>query len=85
MASSQGNVSGHKLGSTCEGLHFRVVQGASLNFEQEVVVSLVGKHKRGPVIAVGLPLLVLPFDAFKVNCCGGFTDLLQVCAGGLWG
>ena len=36
-------------------------------------------------IAIGLPLLIFPFDAFKTNCGGGFTDLLQVRAGSVWG
>jgi hypothetical protein len=57
----------------------------SLDFEQEVVVCLVGEHERGPAITVELLLFVLPIDATKANFCIGFADLLQVCASGFWG
>ena len=56
----------------------------SLDFEQEVVLGLVCEHERGPAIAVGLPSLVLPLDAAKADCGGGFADLLQAHAGSFW-
>ena len=53
-----------------------LAQEVSLDFDQEVVVRLVRLHEWGPAVAVGLPLLILPFDASQTNCSGGFTDLL---------
>ena len=56
-----------------------------LDFEEEVILSLVCEHEWGPSIAVGFPPLVLPFDSSEANCGGGFADLLQVSAGSFWG
>ena len=61
------------------GAPFRVAmfsEKVPLEFDQEVVVGLVRKHERGPAITVELPPLVLPFDASKADCSGGFADLL---------
>ena len=61
------------------GAPFRIAmlsEKMPLEFDQEVVVGLVCEHERGPAIAVGLPPLELPFDAFKADCSGGFADLL---------
>ena len=54
----------------------------SLDIEKEVIVGLVGNHERGPAVTVGLPPLMLPFDAAEADSGGGFTDLLQILACG---
>jgi hypothetical protein len=48
----------------------------SLGFEQEVVMGLDCYHEWGSAVPVGFPLFVLPFNAAKANCRGGFADLL---------
>ena len=50
----------------------------SLDFEEEVVLGLVGYHVWCPSVTVGFPSFVLPFDSTEANFGGGFTDVLEV-------
>ena len=58
-----------------------LAQQMSLNFEEEVVVRLVGYHVRGPSIPVRFPSFIFPFDAPEANGCRCLTDVLKVGAG----
>ena len=53
----------------------------SLDFEEEVVLRLVGYHVRGPSVPVGFPSFIFPFYAPKANSCGCLTDILKIGAG----
>ena len=68
-----------EVGKYMRGAPFGVAvlsKKVSLDFEQEVVVGLVSEHEWGPAVPVGFSFLVLPFDAAKAYCRGGFADLL---------
>ena len=58
-----------------------LAQEMSLNFEEEVVVRLVGYHVRGPSIPVRFPSFIFPFYAPEANGCRCLTDVLKVGAG----
>ena len=58
-----------------------LTQEMSLNFEEEVVVRLVGYHVGGPSISVGFPSFILPFYTTETNGSRRLTDMLKVCAG----
>ena len=58
-----------------------LVQKMSLNFEEEVVVRLVGYHVRGPSIPVRFPSFIFLFYAPEANGCRCLTDVLKVGAG----
>ena len=49
--------------------------------EKEMDVSLVGEHRGGPPVAVGLPPFVFPFDPTEASLGGGGADGGQVFAG----
>ena len=49
--------------------------------EQEVDVGLVGEHRGGPPVAVGLPPFVFPLDPTEASLGGGGADSGQVFAG----
>ena len=58
-----------------------LAQKMSLNFEEEVVVRLVGYHVRGPSIPVRLPSFIFPFYAPEANSGGGLAGVLKISAG----
>ena len=58
-----------------------LAQEMSLNFEEEVVVRLIGYHVGGPSISVGFPSFILPFYTTETNGSRRLTDMLKVCAG----
>ena len=58
-----------------------LAQKMSLNFEEEVVVRLIGYHVGGPSISVGFPSFILPFYTPEANGSRCLTDMLKVCAG----
>ena len=58
-----------------------LAQKMLLNFEEEVVVRLVGYHVRGPSIPVRFPSFIFPFYAPEANGCRCLTDVLKVGAG----
>ena len=58
-----------------------LAQKMSLNFEEEVVVRLIGYHVGGPSISVGFPSFIFPFYAPEANGSRCLTDMLKVCAG----
>ena len=58
-----------------------LAQKMSLNFEEEVVVRLIGYHVGGPSISVGFPSFILPFYTTEANGSRCLTDVLKVCAG----
>ena len=47
-----------------------LAQKMSLDFEEEVVLRLIGYHVRGPSIPVRLPSFILPFYAPEADSCG---------------
>ena len=47
-----------------------------MDFEEEVVLCLIGEHVGGPAVAIGSPLFVFPFDATESNAGGCFADLV---------
>ena len=53
----------------------------SLDFEEEVVLRLVGDHMGGPSVPLRFPSFVFPFYAPQANCCGCLTDILKIGAG----
>ena len=58
-----------------------LAQEMSLNFEEEVVMRLIGYHVGGPSISVGFPSFILPFYTTETNGSRRLTDMLKVCAG----
>ena len=58
-----------------------LAQKMLLNFEEEVVVRLVGYHVRGPSIPVRFPSFIFPFYTPKANGGRCLTDVLKVSAG----
>ena len=59
-----------------------LAQKMSLDFEEEVVLRLVGDHVRGPTVPIRFPSsFIFPFYAPKANCCGCLTDVLKIGAG----
>ena len=58
-----------------------LAQKMSLDFEEEVVLRLVGYHVRGPSVPVRFLSFVFPFYAPKANSCGCLTDILKIGAG----
>ena len=61
-----------------------LAQKMSLNFEEEVVVRLVGYHVRGPSIPVRFPSFIFPFYAPEADRCGCLADVLKIGAGCFW-
>ena len=53
----------------------------ALDFEEEVVLCLVGYHVGGPFVSVGFPSFIFPCDATEANRCGALADVLKVSAG----
>ena len=58
-----------------------LAQKMALDFDEEVVLRLIGYHVWGPSIPVRLPSFVFPFYAPKANSCGCLTDILKIGAG----
>ena len=58
-----------------------LAQKMSLDFEEEVVLHLVGYHVRGPSVPVRFPSFIFPFYAPEANSCGCLTDVLKIGAG----
>ena len=58
-----------------------LAQKMSLDFEEEVVLRLVGYHVRGPSVPVRFPSFIFPFYAPKANRCGCLADILKRVAG----
>ena len=75
---------GLKVGEDVGGALFGVAMGTldvPAGLEQEVDVGLVGEHRGGPPVAVGLPPLVFPFDPTEASLGGGGADSGQVLTG----
>ena len=53
----------------------------TLDFEEEVVLRLVGYHVRGPSVPVRFLSFIFPFYAPEANSCGCLTDVLKIGAG----
>ena len=53
----------------------------SLDFEEEVVLRLVGYHVRVPSISVRLSSLIFPFYVPEADSCGCLADMLKIGAG----
>ena len=58
-----------------------LAQKVALDFEEEVVLRLVGYHVRGPSIPVRFPSFIFPLYAPKANSCGCLADILKTGAG----
>ena len=58
-----------------------LAQKVSLDFEEEVVLRLIGYHVRGPSIPVRFPSFIFPLYAPKANSCGCLADMLKIGAG----
>ena len=61
-----------------------LAQKMSLDFEEEVVLRLVGYHEMGPSIPVRFPLFIFPLDAPEADSCGCLADMLKIGAGCFW-
>ena len=61
-----------------------LAQKMSLDFEEEVVLRLIGYHVRGPSISVRLPSFIFPFYAPEADRCGCLADVLKIGAGCFW-
>ena len=57
-----------------------LAQEMSLNFEEEVVVRLIGYHVGGPSIPVRFPSFIFPFYTPEANGGRCLTDVLKVSA-----
>ena len=62
-----------------------LAQKVSLDFEEEVVLCLVGDHVRGPSVPIRFPSFIFPLYAPKANGCGSLADVLKIGAGGFRG
>ena len=58
-----------------------LAQKMSLDFEEEVVLRLIGYHVRGPSIPVRFPSFIFPFYAPEANSCRCLTDVLKIDVG----
>ena len=61
-----------------------LAQKMSLDFEEEVVLRLIGYHVRGPSISVRFPSFIFPCYAPKADSCGCLADMLKIGAGCFW-
>ena len=61
-----------------------LAQKMSLDFEEEVVLRLIGYHVWGPSIPVRLPSFIFPFYAPEADRCGCLADVLKIGAGCFW-
>ena len=61
-----------------------LAQKMSLDFEEEVVLRLIGYHVWGPSIPVGIPSFIFPLDAPEAYSSGGLAEILKVSAGCFW-
>ena len=58
-----------------------LAQKMSLDFEEEVVLPLVGYHVRGTSIPVRFLSFIFPLYAPKADSCGCLADMLKIGAG----
>ena len=61
-----------------------LAQKMSLDFEEEVVLRLIGYHVWGPSIPVRLPSFIFLFYAPEADRCGCLADVLKISAGCFW-